>query len=67
MSLERIGRGCIGMKGTQRKLPKIMQIMNLLRRMIKIFPHTGWAMICMKFSPLELMRFKELLACEIGD
>lgn len=40
-SLERIGRGCTGMRATPRNLVKITQITSLLKMMMKIFPLTG--------------------------
>ena len=42
-SLERIGRGCTGMKDTPRNMVKIMQITSLLKMMMKIFLPIGFA------------------------
>ncbi|KAF9620545.1 hypothetical protein IFM89_013210 [Coptis chinensis] len=39
-SLEKIGRGCTGMKAIPRSSPRIMPIMNLRKTMISIFHHT---------------------------
>jgi hypothetical protein len=43
-SLERIGSGYTGMRAIPRKLREIMQIMSLLRMMIKILTRTGLSM-----------------------
>jgi hypothetical protein len=54
-SLERIGSGYTGMRAILRKLREIMQIMSLLRMMIKILTRTGLSMpvstlVCFDFS-----------------